>query len=453
MDPLSASASIIAVLQLAGKVAQYLNSIHNAPKERDAVFKEISSIVGVLFLMKDTVDRTQKEIPSTGSVSSLAVPGGLLEQFQKTLERLAAKLSPASTTLKRIGRVLHWPFAKDEISGILDSIERTKTRFLLALQADHFDLSLENKATIEKLGDNVEAMRITHDDEAGRQMLLWLSPVNMDQKQQDVFSQHQDGTGSWFLESPEFKEWAAGNATSRILFCPGDPGTGKTVMLSLVVDHLMENFFQIPDIAVAFAFCRYNDPDARTGASVIASLARQLAVCNGTIHPKLSELHHKLTKNNRMVSPSTKELHGLLLHLASTYNQAFLLVDGLDECDKKERAILLSTLQELSKLQPCKVHIMVTSRPHAQDIIAAFQSSTRLEIKSLRTDITNYTRLQLDNNTEVTELMEDSEEPDLKETVISSVTERASGLYVQTCLLHMAADISVSQILGCSPPT
>ena len=83
MDPLSASASIIAVLQLGGTVAQYLNSIHNAPRERDAMLREISSIVGVLFLMKYTVERTKEE-PSLGSVRFLAAPGGLLEQFQRS---------------------------------------------------------------------------------------------------------------------------------------------------------------------------------------------------------------------------------------------------------------------------------------------------------------------------------------------------------------------------------
>lgn len=136
MDPLSAAASIIAVLQLAGTVAQYLNSVSNAPKERDAVFKEVSSMIGVLFLVKDIAERTQTEHALSGSVRSLAVPGGHLEQFQKTLERLASRLSPGGT-LKRIGRALHWPFAKDEISGILDSMERLRAHFMLALQADH----------------------------------------------------------------------------------------------------------------------------------------------------------------------------------------------------------------------------------------------------------------------------------------------------------------------------
>ena len=426
MDPLSASASIITVLQLGGTVAQYLNSIHNAPKERDAMLREISSTVGVLFLMRHTVEQTKEEL-SLGSVQMLAAPGGLLEQFQKILERLASKLSPAGTTLKKISRVLHWPFAKDEIVRILDSIEGIKTRFLVALQADHLDLSIESKARIEKLCNNVEAIRTTQDEEADQRVLDWLSSINVAQKQQDIFDQHQEGTGSWFLESPEFVEWAGDNSGSFILFCPGDPGTGKTVMFSLAVDHLMAKF-QNQGVAVAFAFCRYNEPDARTSASILASLARQLAVRNGRVHPKLSDLYHKLTKDKKRMSPSTKDLHGLLLHLAPTFDRVFLLVDGFDECDKQDRATLLSALKSLSSPPQCKVRIMVTARPHAKDINLAFQSSTRLEIKVQEIDVENYVRSQLENNAEILELLAESEETGLKETVVSSVTLKSSGL-------------------------
>ena len=81
MDPLSATASIVAILQLAGTVAQYLNSVVNTPKERDVIFREISAMIGVLFLTKDVTERAQKEKVLLGSVSSLAVPAGQLEQF------------------------------------------------------------------------------------------------------------------------------------------------------------------------------------------------------------------------------------------------------------------------------------------------------------------------------------------------------------------------------------
>ena len=143
---------------------------------------------------------------------------------------------------------------------------------------------------------------------------------------------------------------------------------------------------------------------------------------NGTVHPKLSDLYHKLTKDKKWMSPSTKDLHSLLLHLAPTLDRVFLLVDG------KDRATLLSALKDLSSLPQCKARIMVTARPHAQDINLAFQSSTRLEIKAQEIDVENYIRSQLENNAEILGLMVESGETDLKETVVSSITLGASGL-------------------------
>lgn len=140
MEPLSAAVNILTVLQIAGKVVGYLNSVKNAPKERENVIKEISSITGVLFLVKDQADR---ESTTPSSLRSLSVPKGPLEQYQIALETLASKFSPVGA-LKKLGRVVTWPFDKGEINSILQSLERLKSYFILALQSDHLYEPPEN---------------------------------------------------------------------------------------------------------------------------------------------------------------------------------------------------------------------------------------------------------------------------------------------------------------------
>lgn len=137
-EALGTAASIIAVLNLAGTVVKYLTSVHNAPKERENVFREISSITSVLFLVQGHSERGCNDEESTlsSSARSLGTPGGPLEQFKAALETLAYKFSPRGV-VKRVGRVLLWPFEKGEIAELLLSLERLKTRFLLALQSDN----------------------------------------------------------------------------------------------------------------------------------------------------------------------------------------------------------------------------------------------------------------------------------------------------------------------------
>ena len=60
MDPLSISASIIAVLQLTGTVIRYLNDIGNALEDRKVILLELHSIQGMLYTFHDQAIQTQK---------------------------------------------------------------------------------------------------------------------------------------------------------------------------------------------------------------------------------------------------------------------------------------------------------------------------------------------------------------------------------------------------------
>lgn len=93
-DPLSISASIIAVLQLTGTVVQYLNDAKGASEDRQRILAEISSTSGVLYLLKDLAERAQLEDGWSVTMKSLNLPRGPLDKFKMILEKLASKLKP-----------------------------------------------------------------------------------------------------------------------------------------------------------------------------------------------------------------------------------------------------------------------------------------------------------------------------------------------------------------------
>lgn len=47
----------------------------------------------------------------------------------------------------------------------------------------------------------------------------WLSPLDFEAKQIDVLSCRSDSTGTWILETEEFKDWAIGSG--KTLWCTG----------------------------------------------------------------------------------------------------------------------------------------------------------------------------------------------------------------------------------------
>lgn len=136
MEPLSAAASIIAIIQLAGTVTQYLGTVKGAPKERQKILNELSSITGMLFLLQDQADEAEHDDSWNATLRSMSTPNGPLEQFKTALETLATKLAPVSG-LRKLGKPLIWPFQEKEIKEILNTIERLKGLFNLARQNDH----------------------------------------------------------------------------------------------------------------------------------------------------------------------------------------------------------------------------------------------------------------------------------------------------------------------------
>ena len=60
----------------------------------------------------------------------------------------------------------------------------------------------------------------------------WLSPLQPQIRHNDVRTRRQDGIGEWFLETDEFLRWRDGKGEfgKATLFCPGNPGVGKTFL-------------------------------------------------------------------------------------------------------------------------------------------------------------------------------------------------------------------------------
>ncbi|KAL2865381.1 uncharacterized protein BJX67DRAFT_382868 [Aspergillus lucknowensis] len=67
-------------------------------------------------------------------------------------------------------------------------------------------------------------------------ILDWLSTTTYESQQADLNSTRQTGTGQWFLECEEYREWM--EVSQSTLYCPGIPGVGKTILTSIVVNDL-----------------------------------------------------------------------------------------------------------------------------------------------------------------------------------------------------------------------
>lgn len=136
MEPLSVTASIIAVLQLSAKVLLYISDVRNAPTERSHCEAEVSNLSALLRALRDHVQTADSSQPWYTNVEKLAAPNGPFDQFKQALEALQNIITDGGR-LKKVGEALVWKFKKEEITGILQQIERLKSLVEIALQNDH----------------------------------------------------------------------------------------------------------------------------------------------------------------------------------------------------------------------------------------------------------------------------------------------------------------------------
>jgi hypothetical protein len=136
MDPLSATASIIAILQLSAKVLSYLNDVKGASKDRAQCAIEASNLHSLLLNLRFRLEESGANQPWYTAVRALAVENGPLDQFKQALEMMYDKMTGGSR-LEKAGEALIWKFKKAEIESVLARMERLKSLIEIALQMDH----------------------------------------------------------------------------------------------------------------------------------------------------------------------------------------------------------------------------------------------------------------------------------------------------------------------------
>lgn len=260
MDPLSLAASITTLCCAAFRVVVFLGDIKIGGKERLKLFTEINSLWMVLKVLEEQFhsDDLHKEETRLQGVQSLLEPDGVFNQINDELQKLMEKLEPHSGAQKVI-QTLKWPFDRREIDRTIKHLERFKQSISIVLT--HANLALS-----QEIRDDGVKVRI-------KSIIDWLSPLNFLAKQEAIFKESREGTGTWLLDSKIFTSWAS--AAESILWCPGIPGAGKTFLASIIVDRLRQ-LYRAQNAAVLMIYCSYNDSSNQSPGDLIASLLKQI---------------------------------------------------------------------------------------------------------------------------------------------------------------------------------
>ncbi|KAJ7164799.1 ankyrin repeat-containing domain protein [Mycena crocata] len=252
-----------------------------------------------------------------------------------------------------------------------------------------------------------------------------ISSVDVFAKHSAVLSSLRPGTGQWLIETEDFKAWLRGR--SKFLWLPGIPGAGKTVLASLVIEHLraIQRGQSTSTIGLAWVYYNYKEESTQTPDAVLLSITRQLVGSSTELYSHFKSAYkdpHKRPTSNELLSD------GILMR---AFEQVFVVVDALDECAETNRNVFL---RMMAHLQTSGASIIVTGRDHVSEYITKSGSVDiqRIEIRASPEDITKYVQDTLVEPTRLGSVLQ--RHVSLRDEIIKTIAESSQGMFLLATL-------------------
>ena len=138
MDPVSIAGTLIAIIQISGKVVslcyEYRRNVKNASAEISQLLEEVTSVRDVVERLHTVADAGEESGELQAS-DGIAERDTLLVRCLHEMQSLKAKLK-LGKGVKGKSKLLVWPLKKKEVYESLATIGRIKATLQLALSAD-----------------------------------------------------------------------------------------------------------------------------------------------------------------------------------------------------------------------------------------------------------------------------------------------------------------------------
>ncbi|KAF2440432.1 hypothetical protein P171DRAFT_394849 [Karstenula rhodostoma CBS 690.94] len=275
-----------------------------------------------------------------------------------------------------------------------------------------------------------------------REIARWLNSGKMDLQSryharlQDL---RTDEACEFLLEDPKFANWYRAS-NPKWLVILGNMGCGKTVAMNFLVDELTSrNEHQLPRPKVCYYYCR--DDEAGQAVHIFSALVLALLEQLSGLKKTFYEWYRENQASGILVPASNpRKLEEFLETVLGTLDRlVFIVIDGLDECDRASRKVLLELLRNLSQKTP-RLRIVLSSRPE-EEILEQLDGTTKIDISSdVRRDAV------IVRHTVETQLSHLS--ADVKGLVIEKLSRLAQGSAIWTKMVVELIEIRRIKALG-----
>ena len=163
-----------------------------------------------------------------------------------------------------------------------------------------------------------------HDEDRCQRVLACLTSVDHDSKQRRLRRDRCEGTCDWFLRRTEYLQWKKATCSS-ILSISGIPGSGKSVLVSHIVDEYRRTT-RDAFLNLVFYYFDYTDQRSLQLSQILGSWIRQLmhlGLLSSRLETLVSDACH-----NGMRAPDDIQLEELLSYSLKEINTLVFVLDG-----------------------------------------------------------------------------------------------------------------------------
>ncbi|KAF8435913.1 hypothetical protein BGX38DRAFT_1099857, partial [Terfezia claveryi] len=247
-----------------------------------------------------------------------------------------------------------------------------------------------------------------------------LSPLDPPKRHQDLQAKRYKNSVLWLQEYERFRVWqdTSIRTSNRILPCYGIPGAGKTIISSMVIDHLLSHY---GEQRVAYIYCDYRDKTNQSLDNIMGSILKQHLAITIEIPDAVVKLLES-QQNNIGKADASQMLKFVIPQLAASGH--FLCIDALDELEPGTRFDLLKAIQT----EFGNSRIFLTGRHHiASDVSRILQipSVDSMQITPNPIDVRAYLSYEIGLDWERNP---DDMNEQLKEEILDGIISKTQGM-------------------------
>ncbi|KAJ4245002.1 hypothetical protein NW762_014208 [Fusarium torreyae] len=396
MEALGAAASVVAIIQIAERIAtvcvSYIDGVQGYPKDLRVIYAEVNSLK-VVFESLKFLDPNDPD--DAAAIQALKTPNSPVEgcnQAMQELKSLIPSTTPTHETSchkqRRIRSALvtlAWPLKADKAKKLLDDLILHKSTINMALTGqilqDIRDIKSDFQRTTQVLSESQK-----------RKFCEWLEKTNPSSNHNSALSLYVKGTGDWVFRSQPWQDWIG--LRTRSLWLHGIPGSGKTILAAHITRAVMEQCSRgnNPKVICIYYYCYHGHNQDET-ASLIRWLLCQIFRKVDAIPQSASDIF------NSGQEPDLEVLESMLKEILHQFERVFVMVDAIDESKPYEH--LLALLQEfITNDEYRKIQLFTTSRQYStiRQTMTDFSESLSLSNTWVQEDIRQYVSAHIDRN-------------------------------------------------------